>query len=604
MRKGSRMKKIKLTFGTVLAAFLLIAAAGFGAEQKPLPEGAAAGAKTGEKGNEKAAAAVPAPKGSGEAESTTATFRVPLFSPLFANMPVASIDDDTITLEELNTTLASIHGGAAEGKSAGKKDFTVVLNRLINSRLIPLEAENMGLGDLPKMKKAVEAFKSESLKEELKLRQIKDLKPDEATVERYYKDIVKEWKIKSVRFDKDTDAKDLLRDIQAGGNFDELTNKLVEGGKAQGGKEAEFIKPKDLLPQVAAFLSKAKTGDVSPVIAVGPAFTVLKLEDIRYPSGNAEAKAEASQHALELKELQTLNDYNEALTKRYVKINQKLLKKLDFEAKKPGLAKLSKDKRVIAAIKGQKPITVADLVENLKANFFHGIDEAISQKKVNSQKLPVLQNMLYNKVYPMEADRLGIEKTDSYKNKVKTFRDSILFGAFIEKVVAPDVKMTDDDIKAYYGEHVAEYSYPEMMWIKSLVFINKAKAEGAIDKLRKGTEYEWLKANADGLAPKDSPGIQEFPDSPLVTKTLSDKVQEAVAGAKSGDVRLYETPEGYFYVLVIKEVVPAKPQPLQEIRKTIEKKLFNSKLNKAVEDWGTKLRDAYKVKIYVTDLGK
>ena len=605
MRKGSCMKRTNLTFGIVLAAFLLSASAGFCADVKPQQGGAAAGVKAGEKGNGKAVTAVPAKKGAVEVEDTLATFKVPLFSPLFSNMPVASIEDETITLDELNNTLASIHSSAAEGMSAGKKDFMSVLNRLINSRLIPMEAENMGLGDLPKIKKAIEDFKSESIKDELKQQQILDLKPDDSTVDRYYKDIVKEWKIKSVRFDKDADAKELLKNVQSGGgNFDELTDKLIADKKVQGSKEAEFIKPKDLLPQVAAFLSKAKIGDVSPVIQVGPAFTVLKLEDIRYPSGNKDAMAEAGQHALELKQLKTLNDYNEALTKKYVKINQKLLKKLDFEAKKPGIAKLAKDKRVIATIKGDKAITVADLVENLKASFFHGIDEAIRQKKVNAQKLPVLQNMLYYKVYPMEADRLGIAKTDSYKNKVRNFKHSILFGAFIEKVVAPDVKMTDDDVKAYYTEHVGDYSYPEMMLIKSIVFVKKADAESAIDKLRKGTEFEWLKANADGLAPKDSPGIQTFPDNLMVTRSFSEKIQEAVAGAKSGDVRFYETPDGYFYALLVKEVVPAKPQPLEEVKKAIEKKLFNIKLNKAVEDWGTKLRNAYKVRIYVTELGK
>ncbi|ACM21504.1 hypothetical protein Geob_3161 [Geotalea daltonii FRC-32] len=531
------------------------------------------------------------------------TLKIPLLSPKFASVPVATVGDDVVTMEEFNQSLAALHQRAGEDESAGKKDYNIVLNRLINSKLIVQEAENMGLADLPEVKEKLEDFPRMAIKEELKEQQIKDLKPAEADTERFYKEAVKELKVKSVRFDKEDDAKELARAVQAGGNFDELANSLIESGKATGVKEGEFVKAKELLPQVAHIVSSLRVGGISPVVQVGPAYTILKLEDIRYPADDMEAREAAREQALALKQLQVLTEYNGMLVKKYAKIDRKLLDKLDFESAKPGFDKLLKDKRVIATIKGDKPITVADLGEMLKQKFFHGVKEAAKGKRINEQKMPALYDIFYARLYPMEAKKLGLDKTESYKNRIKDFRDSLLFGMFIQKVVASEIKVTDEEIKAHYNAEIDEFSLPEMLKLRGLAFTRKDFAEAAMEKLQKGTEYQWLQANAEGLVPGDTEGLMSFSQTPVTRKSLPEKMQEAIAAAKPGEYRLFETPEGFVYVIQVQEVIPAKPQPLEQVKQSITKEVFNQKLNKSVEDWGQKLREAYKVQVYITDLG-
>ena len=45
--------------------------------------------------------------------------------------------------------------------------------------------------------------------------------------------------------------------------------------------------------------------------------------------------------------------------------------------------------------------------------------------------------MIYKRVFRKEALRLGLEKTESYKNKVQEYEASVLFGAFVNKVIVP-----------------------------------------------------------------------------------------------------------------------------------------------------------------------
>ena len=69
--------------------------------------------------------------------------------------------------------------------------------------------------------------------------------------------------------------------------------------------------------------------------------------------------------------------------------------------------------------------------------------------------------------------------------------------------------------------------------------------------------------------------------------------------AKAGDVRLYASPEGHFYVLAVQEVVAPSARPYDEVREEIAKKLYGEKLKKSVDDYAAKLRALSKVEIYL-----
>ncbi len=412
---------------------------------------------------------------------------------------------------------------------------------------------------------------------------------------------MKEWKIKSVLFEKEDAAKKMEEEIKEGKSFDEVAQKVVSDGTAKGGAESTYMGRKELLPGVAEAVSKMSVGSVSSIIPVGSGFAILKVEDTRYPE-NPEAKEIAKRQALTLKKRGVLKNYNNALIKKYVKLNKKVLDEIDFEAKEPGFQELLEDKRVIAEIQGENPITVGDLTDGVRQQLYHGVERAIESKRLNERKTSVLDEMLYKRVFRKEALRLGIDKTKVYKNRVKEYENSVIFGAFIQKAVRPDIKLKEEELKAYYNDHVKEYTMPEMIKINSLVFAKREFAEKTLEKLRKGTDFQWLMENAEGQVDKsNSKDVLNFEGKFLTANDLPEGVRKSISGAKPGDFRLYESPEGYFYAVTIQDVIPAKPQPYAETREAIAKILYNEKLNKAVEEWAEKLRAVSDVKVYLKE---
>jgi hypothetical protein len=346
-------------------------------------------------------------------------------------------------------------------------------------------------------------------------------------------------------------------------------------------------------------MAPLKVGQVSPVIQIPAGFVLLRVADMRYPE-NADALAEARKQVLSQQQEAALKAHEQVLRRQYVTFHKAVLDGLNFEAAKPGLAALLKDTRAIADIRGAAPVTVGDLTDYLRMQFYHGSEQARQFKRMNEMKGTAFDAMVGRRLVNAEALRLGIERTNEYRDRVKGFRESLVFDSFIQKVIVPPNKMTEPEVRKYYDGHLKDYSSPEMMRVRGLAFTGRGGAEDAMRKLREGADYNWLTANAAGQVPKNAPGLLTLDGRPVTTSSMPDGVRKVLAGARTGEYKLYASPEGPFYVLAVQAVVAPTPQPYDEVRETIAKKLYGEKLKKAVETYAAKLRTHMKVETYLT----
>ena len=241
--------------------------------------------------------------------------------------------------------------------------------------------------------------------------------------------------------------------------------------------------------------------------------------------------------------------------------------------------------------------------EALRKKFFHGTEKAAAKKRINNRKLEVLEGILDRRAVRMEALRQGIETSEAYKEIVGDYQNSVLFGVFLEKVIRPGILLEEKEFKEYYEKHTGEFSSPEMMRIDGLIFQKKELAEEAVRKLKGGTDFSWLRANAEGIVDDKAEEYLKFDGSLLAIDALPEDLQKIVSGAKPGEFRIYESPEGYFYVLSLRDVFPPKPQPYEEARGKIVGEVIDGKTKREVEEYAAKLRKSYPVKIFLKSPG-
>lgn len=544
----------------------------------------------------------PAEQRTGGGGEVTISLSVPIFSPLFANTPVAEVNGEPITLRELVVQSAAMHTDMGERQASSEKSFVDLLNRIVVTKLILIEARNIGFDELPEVREAVSEFSNRSLRELLVKRFLEDteIKLDEREVDRLYKMSVREFKLNSVLFKTEEDAKKAAEDIRPD-NFDEIADKLVTDGKAEGGGGGKYFKTGELAPQVFDAAEKMKIGEVGPVTLVGPGYVIFKLEDERFPDDPAVLE-QSKNTVLNRMRTEALQKYVASLEKKYAKVKKSFFAGVDFDADKAGFDGLLKDGRVVATVKGEDPVTVADIAKAFQKKLFHGVKAAGG--RLNSSKVAVLEDLLSKRVMGKEARLRGFDRLEEFKESVDEFENSLLFGKFVKDVIAPDIKLTKDELKAYYDEHIKEYSSEERVLVDGLAFYKLSDAEEALRKLTAGTDFKWLSANAEGQADKDAKGLIHFERYFMSVDLFPEGMKAALTGTKPGDHRLYESPEGLYYVLSVKDVMPPDPQPFDKVSRAIAEKVFNDKLSKALNEWAKKLKGAYETKIFVTNLKK
>lgn len=527
--------------------------------------------------------------------------KVPLFSEKSGSCPVATIKDGpAVTVDDLAAALGTAHEGHDAKQRPAKQDPTAIANRIIDAKLVVMEGEAMGIDDLPEVKDGVKAAEENAARDILKEQVLRDVRPDPAEVDRLFKDKVREWKLQSVLFAREDDAKAMARELKAGKKFDPLATKAVADKKAKGNEPGAFVHWSKLIPAVLGAVQKTKVGQVTPVVKVPGGYAIIEVEDVRYPE-DPTARAEAEATSLLLQKKAALKKYYDGLVKKYAKIDEKMLKKLDFEAKKPGFEALKKDTRVIATVQGQTPITVGLLSTALAEQFFHGVENATQAKRLNKAKGTTLDALVSVRVVAQEAAVQGIPKSAEFARRVELAREGLVFGAFVKKVVIPGVKLDEPAVRKYYDSHLADYTGAAFYKLETIGFTTQKGAESAAAKLRSGTDFKWLNANADG---KLEPGKDtERPNGLLSAKGMTPAFAKVMEGARTGDYRVYAAPGNQFYVVHVVQVTPPATQPYEEVRESIVQKLFGEMVQKTVEEWIAKLRQVHPVTLYLARVG-
>ncbi len=545
-------------------------------------------------------------------EGTNDILQVPLFSEKYAQLPVATVNDEPITLKKFSMELASMHAGMAEKEPPGSQSFTTLLDRLITIKLIKQEALNIGFDRTPAVQTQIETFALTTMIKQLLAGQLAELKVDIAEVDELYQQMAIETQLLAYKVFAQADAEALLAGARSGGDFKKLANKLVAEKKAEGGEASDYARLNDLLPAVAQAAYELKKGEVSEIFKEEENFMLFRLEDKRVfedPVVRQVAADKIFQQQANKKQLEYLN----SLEKKYATYDPEAEEALNFariakespEAKgSEVLARLGKDQRpVVTMTNGQETVvfTVADIAEKLESTLYHGADKIIEPQILDKEKGTVIRNKVVAVTGRMAAQAQEIDKSEGYLEKLQEFEDQVLFDTFIAKAVVPGITVPEDDAKRYYYSHLEDFSSPLMLKMKSLVYTEEQQAREALSKLQSGGDFKWVSANVTGLADPNNRAILSFDNSLLSVTALPEDLHELVEEARQGDLFLYTGPENLYYVLMVETAFEPKAKLYADARQEAGQIIYAQKIDAALKEWVRKLKEAYETKIFIVD---
>ena len=290
-----------------------------------------------------------------------------------------------------------------------------------------------------------------------------------------------------------------------------------------------------------------------------------------------------------------------------VKVNGEIVTKTDLEQrqiaalrqKNPNLRPDS-DEALQKALLEVTPQVIVDAVDELLI-VQRGKELGFSMS--NEQFNSILENIKKeNKIESDEAlqaalKQEGMTMADLRKQLERT---SVVQRVQQQEVMAK-LQVTDTELRSYYDAHTGEFGTVPQVTLREITVnvpttaqgINvaqddaaKAKAEEVRAKIMAGEPFPRLAADYSDSGSKANGGLV----GPLAKSDLSDELQQAIAGLKSGGVTpVLRTTRGY-QVIRIETLQDTTTKPFEEAKSDIADKIANEKRKVEFDKFLDKLR--------------
>jgi foldase protein PrsA len=247
-----------------------------------------------------------------------------------------------------------------------------------------------------------------------------------------------------------------------------------------------------------------------------------------------------------------------------------------------------------------------------RADFDHKLESASTAKQVLGQLVQAALLDQYARDKKIDATQAEIDKKkDETKArmqpgqfdqvvKAQGLSDADLNQIFkqqvvIEKAVAPQIHVSDSDIKAYFDKNRTVFDKPAQVRARHILVADPAKAKEVLAKLKAGGSFDALaKQYSNDPASKDKGGELGFFNRGQMVGPFSDAAFAAKVGQTVGPVK---SPFGY-HIIQVEEKKPGQPASLASAHDTIKTQLTNQQQGTVVPAFMQKLRTDAKIDIY------
>lgn len=188
----------------------------------------------------------------------------------------------------------------------------------------------------------------------------------------------------------------------------------------------------------------------------------------------------------------------------------------------------------------------------------------------------------------------------SWEDFKASLRNRIISQKVISQEVGSHINISPSEIQAYYDAHKQDFDQPEQVRLSEILIPTadpdnaaqvaeaKQKADDAEAKLKSGTDFNTIaKASSGGVTAANGGDLGNFRRGQLA-KVLEDATFNLKPGEYTDPIR---TKQGYV-ILKVTEHTPGGIQPLKDVEPQIEDQIGMTKMNPALREYLTRLREA------------
>lgn len=194
---------------------------------------------------------------------------------------LASFEGQTITLDDFNQLWDQV---PAENKL--QLDKQLVLDQMISEKLLIQEAKNAGLEQDSNVIEQIKKITEQIMVQVLIEREILDkVQVNEEDALEYYEQNKASFTEKeqihlyNILLDTEEEAQNVLAQLQAGGDFSEITKEKSTGPSASQGGDLGYITKGTIIPEIEEVVFALEPEELSKIVKTDYGFHILKITD-------------------------------------------------------------------------------------------------------------------------------------------------------------------------------------------------------------------------------------------------------------------------------------------------------------------------------------
>jgi peptidyl-prolyl cis-trans isomerase C len=521
---------------------------------------------------------------------------------------VATVGDQVITTEEFEK------GFNAQPQSFSSYDAELerrqqFLDGLVDQKLLLIGAYRQGLDKSDEIQRLIEQQQSKFLLDELYKKEIVDkVQVDDAAVRSWYDNMGEEIHARHILLDSRDSALAVKAELDSGADFESLARERSKDPSAQqnAGDLGWFRWGAMVQPfQAAAFA--LKDSSVSDPVQTDFGWHIIQTLGRRqvdrqpFDQVKETIKQQLTQQGTGTR-LKEFLDQVKAKAEVRLEPDQLALVRQTYRDTTGPLPYVSNLDVNLLNEKQQRAPIVRYLDTSLATGQF--ITLANQVPPVNRPSFDdtlklkeFIFQMIYVPILEREARRLRIDQTDSYRQSVQQFKETLMADKMRSDLVQRPVDVSAEQLKSYYDEHPEEFSSPPQVRVREALVATQKEAEEIIKQVKRGAKFDKICAQETlrpGLKGRSGDlGLFRrftYPD-------LFDAAQKMNVGQIGGPIFHATKTGGQYSVIQLLQKQDAVTQSFDDVQDRILNKLRNDLRMQALDDWLAQMRGEVKVQV-------
>ena len=410
---------------------------------------------------------------------------------------LAQIEDQPIAVSEFRAYAANIPKAYQMGKTGIEAD-RILLNGLIDKKLLLAEAERAGIGDELEFKRKVEQFAEDQTVRLYKSTEIdQQISIAEEELMQHYRDSHRDRALRYAGILVATldEAFELLDELEAGADFRQLAGEhsLYEATRDQGGDVEKYYTIDDTAPPLRSIFSM-QVGEISEPLSWGgdpQRYVIVKVLDDA-PVAVREVAQFVREEVFAQKRLQRAQALRDSLSDQYAP--QIYYDKIDHVLMRLAL---SPEERVASPEEGEEvlcrykggTLTIDDLVLSVPEK-----EEGYSRDYERDWIVDYLQDsVIPNRMFLAEARGKGLDKNQIILAAVANKRSDMLVSALRKREVEERLPpITDAEVRAFYDLNPEKFQGFENIIATEILVAFKEQAHSLKEELMGGADAVQL----------------------------------------------------------------------------------------------------------------